>query len=96
MKRVIVTGASGFIGRHTLPHLAEAGFEVHPISSRDADLLDERSRRDLFARFRPTHLLHLAWYVPPGKYWTSLENIRWLQASLDLITRSRPKAASES
>jgi nucleoside-diphosphate-sugar epimerase len=86
MKRVIVTGASGFIGRHTLPHLAEAGYEVHPISSRDADLLDERSRRDLFARIRPTHLLHLAWYVPPGKYWTSLENVRWLQASLDLIT----------
>jgi nucleoside-diphosphate-sugar epimerase len=37
------------------------------------------------ADVRPTHLLHLAWYVPPGKYWTSLENIRWLEASLDLL-----------
>jgi nucleoside-diphosphate-sugar epimerase len=86
MKRVLVTGASGFIGRHTLPHLAHAGYEVHPVSSHDADLLNERARRDLLARIRPTHLLHLAWYVPPGKYWTSLENVRWLQASLDLIT----------
>jgi nucleoside-diphosphate-sugar epimerase len=86
MKRVLVTGASGFIGRHTLKHLSDAGYEVHPVSSRDADLLNERDRRDLLDRIRPTHLLHLAWHVPPGKYWTSLENIRWLHASLDLIT----------
>jgi nucleoside-diphosphate-sugar epimerase len=86
MKRVLVTGASGFIGKHTIPHLEAAGYEVHPTSSRDADLLNERDRHDLLARVRPTHLLHLAWHVPPGKYWTSLENVRWLQASLDLMT----------
>jgi nucleoside-diphosphate-sugar epimerase len=86
MKRVLVTGASGFIGKHTIPHLEAAGYEVHPTSSRDADLLNERDRHDLLARVRPTHLLHLAWQVPPGKYWTSLENVRWLQASLDLMT----------
>jgi nucleoside-diphosphate-sugar epimerase len=86
VKRVLVTGASGFIGRHTLPHLHAAGYEVHAVGSRDVDLLNERACRDLLARIRPTHLLHLAWYVPPGKYWTSLENVRWLQASLDLIT----------
>lgn len=86
MKRVVVTGASGFIGRHTLPHLDEAGYEIHAISSRDVNLLEAGAARDLIARVQPTHLLHLAWYVPPGKYWTSLENVRWLQASLDLIT----------
>ena len=35
---------------------------------------------------RPSHLLHFAWYVTPGKFWTSPENIDWLQASLDLVT----------
>lgn len=85
MKRVLVTGATGFIGRHTLPHLAAAGFEVHPIGSRDADLLNGQARQDLLARVKPSHLLHLAWHVPPGKYWTSLKNVRWLQASMDLI-----------
>ena len=83
-KRVLVTGGSGFIGKHTAPHQA-LGFEVDAVSSRDADLPGAEDRHALLDRLRPTHLLHLAWYVPPGKYWTSLENVRWLQASMDLI-----------
>ena len=85
MKRVLVTGGTGFIGKHTVPHLRELGYEVHAVGSRDADLLDAPSRRALIERVQATHLLHLAWYVPPGKYWTSLENVRWLQASMDLL-----------
>lgn len=85
MKRVLVTGGSGFIGRHTAPHLETLGYEVHAAGSREANLLNPADRRALLERVRPTHLLHLAWHVPPGKYWTSLENVRWLQASMDLI-----------
>ena len=85
MKRVLVTGGSGFIGKHTTPHLQAKGYEVHPVSSRDVDILNAQQRRSLLEHLRPTHLLHLAWHVPPGKYWTSLENVKWLQASLDLI-----------
>ena len=32
MKKILVTGASGFIGRHTLPLLSQAGHEIHAIS----------------------------------------------------------------
>jgi nucleoside-diphosphate-sugar epimerase len=85
MKRVLVTGGSGFIGKHTVGHLEQLGYDVHAVGSRDADLLNGTARRELVERVRPTHLLHLAWYVLPGKYWTSFENVRWLQASLDLI-----------
>jgi nucleoside-diphosphate-sugar epimerase len=83
--KVLVTGATGFIGRYTLSHLEALGYQVHAVGSRDTDLLDERARRELISRVKPSHLLHLAWYVPPGKYWTSLENVRWVQASLDLL-----------
>lgn len=31
-RRLLVTGASGFIGRHTLLHLEREGFEVHAVS----------------------------------------------------------------
>ena len=34
---------------------------------------------------RPSHLLHLAWYVEHGAFWTSPENERWLAASLVLL-----------
>ena len=85
MKRVLVTGATGFIGRHVLPYLTAVGYEVHTTGRPAVDLLDAAARRQVIAGVRPTHLLHLAWYVLPGKYWTSLENIRWLEASLDLL-----------
>ncbi len=97
MKRVLLTGATGFIGRHCLPILSERGYEIHAISTKPPmdrqldinwhkiDLLDSGQIADLVSIVRPSHLLHFAWYTAPGKYWTSLENIRWVQSSLDLL-----------
>lgn len=95
MKRVLLTGASGFIGRFCMEPLLARGFEVHAVhharpGSHDqvrwqqADLLGEGAARELVERVRPTHLLHLAWYAVPGKYWASRENLRWVRASLAL------------
>jgi len=42
-------------------------------------------QKQLLIEVKPTHLLHFAWYAVPGKYWTSLENIRWVQTSLELL-----------
>lgn len=97
MKRVLVTGASGFIGRQSLPRLLAAGYEVHavarnssgadtsPVVWHAADILDERETDGLVAEVRPSHLLHFAWFAIPGEYWTSPENLRWVEASLRLI-----------
>lgn len=97
MNRVLVTGASGFIGWHTLAPLLAAEYEVHAVSLRtsedipngvrwhQADLLDHECVRSLMDRVRPSHLMHFAWFVEPGRYWTSVENLSWVQASLDLV-----------
>jgi uncharacterized protein YbjT (DUF2867 family) len=35
MKRVLLTGASGFIGKHCIAPLKARGYDVHAVSSRD-------------------------------------------------------------
>lgn len=97
MKRVLVTGATGFVGRQTLSFLTRRGYEVHALTSRPApadsstvkwhhaDLFNYDRTRTLIADVRPSHLLHFAWYAEPGKFWQSDENFRWLEASLSLL-----------
>ena len=96
-RTVLVTGATGFIGRNVIEPLRRRGFDVHALVRRGivpdlpadrlhpADLLERDGARDMFARIRPSHLLHLAWFAVPGEYWTSLENHRWVRASLELL-----------
>ena len=96
-KRVLLTGASGFVARHAQQSLLELGYVVHAVAFRaksgwahpkvhvhTIDLLDERQSATLLQSVRPTHLMHFAWYAVPGKFWTSLDNRRWVSASLDL------------
>jgi nucleoside-diphosphate-sugar epimerase len=90
MSRILLTGATGFIGRHVLPRL---NGEVHAVTTHPppagdgvrwhrADLL---SSAEIVAEVRPDVLVHLAWYVEPGRYWTAPANIRWVEASLALL-----------
>ena len=93
MAVVLVTGASGFLGRHALTALRSDGHEVHGLSRRppadDAciwhvgDMLDADAVARLIRSLRPSHLLHLAWVMEHGRYWTSPENVRWVEATME-------------
>jgi nucleoside-diphosphate-sugar epimerase len=97
VKRVLLTGASGFIGRFCIEPLAARGFEVHAVSSRPPtaarrpatwhqhDLLAEGEAARVIAAVRPTHVLHLAWYAAPRAFWTAPENLDWVRASVALL-----------
>jgi nucleoside-diphosphate-sugar epimerase len=89
----MLTGATGFVGRHTLVALAQAGHEVHAVARRRGPVLDGVSWHELdllagceiVAEVEPEILVHLAWYAEHGKFWSSVENVRWVEASLALL-----------
>nr|WP_241697618.1 NAD(P)-dependent oxidoreductase [Mariprofundus sp. NF] len=97
MKRVLVTGADGFIGRYILPLLVKAGYEVHALcwlsEARGVEgviwhkvnLMDYPAVDALLHELQVTHLLHLAWYTVHGKFWNAAENLHWVGCSLNLL-----------
>lgn len=95
MKRILLTGASGFVGRAAMEAFARRGVEVHAVSRRkpetavphiwhQADLLEPHSSSIVVNEVRPDAILHLAWIVEHGVFWTSPRNLDWVGASLAL------------
>jgi nucleoside-diphosphate-sugar epimerase len=93
---VLVTGCTGFIGRHALPALVRAGHDVHAvvrvpgaqsagITWHSADLLDPGAAADVAAAVGARHLLHLAWYAEHGRFWNAPENVPWVESTLALF-----------
>jgi nucleoside-diphosphate-sugar epimerase len=97
MRRVLITGPTGFIGRHCLDRLLAENCEIHAVSRRNnaavggrvhwhaADLREPAEACGLIAAVRPSHLLHLAWEATPRIYAGSRENLRWLEAGLAMV-----------
>ena len=97
-KKILVTGARGFIGSYCVPHLIAGGYEVHAVTSSSVtaaiatgvtwhhyDLLDHASCVQAVEAVRPSHLLHLAWIAVPGEFWRSPSNLRWLASGIALV-----------
>jgi len=95
MPKILLTGASGFIGTHCIQPLIRKGFEVHCVSSKSrttraaeiwhqADLLCEAEIEGLVKKVAPSHMLHLAWYTEPGTV-NDPSNLLWAKSGLELI-----------
>src|SRR5262249_52673888 len=95
--RVLVTGASGYVGRQTLAPRARLVFEVHGPARRPLaepgcrwhalDLFDASALAAAIDSIRPSHLLHLAWATEHGRFWADPANDSWRAATLALVDR---------
>jgi len=96
MKRVLLTGANGFIGRACIAPLLARGYEIHAVSrsgrpvvdgviAHQADLLALSALPQLVTEISPTHLLHCAWNVSDGTYWIARGNLDWLASGAMLL-----------
>ena len=98
-KRILLTGATGLIGRQALELLLDRRYEVHAVTSRGKipaeqeplattwhhlDLLEDGSCQTVIERVKPDGLLHLAWAVAPGNFNDDVHR-KWLEASRSLI-----------
>lgn len=101
MKSVLLTGATGLIGRAAVRPLLERGFTVYALKRPattpaiadaaevrwlDADLQDPAAVARACAAARATHLLHFAWRTS-GDYRQANDNFSLLAASLELLRR---------
>lgn len=92
MTRILITGATGLIGKHAVERLIADGLEVHAIVRTIPEPLPPDVHwhvcdllvgdvAELVARINATHLLHLAWTTEHGTFWNAPENRDWQAAS---------------
>lgn len=96
MKKILITGASGFIGRYVTQEMIKRGYTVYAPSLMPTGIKQEgliECELDFFntselVKYLATHrfenLIHLAWYVGP-KCHMSPGNMDWLSMSLELL-----------
>ena len=80
--KILLTGASGYLGHHVLAYLRQQGCDVvmlgrsRPVGYEDVplmhcDLLNGSNLVEAVQQVGATHLMHLAWTTEHGVYWAS-------------------------
>lgn len=99
MKKLLITGASGLLGKAVLKQLkGQREYEVYAVTRAgghlknhtdihviECDLCIETQREHLMESIRPNVLLHLAWNQEEDSFRMSNTNLLWLNISISLL-----------
>lgn len=93
-QRVLITGATGFIGRQVLKNLP-ADADVHCTTRKtggagsgtwhSVDLCSSQACAALIESVKPDILIHCAWTTEHGAFWHDPQNAAWLEAGRTLF-----------
>lgn len=93
-KKVLITGATGLIGKEALPFLKQKGFKIYAVSTQkipssedikflQGNILNQSFINQIIADIKPSHLLHFAW-ATTGLFDNNI-NFSFLSSSMDLL-----------
>lgn len=98
MRRVAILGANGFIGSSLVKTFENNGFEVVAFTRtieksrfqlvQKVNLFDSESIRTALSEYKPEIVISTAWNTEPGKFWTSIENGKYQEATLNFAELS--------
>lgn len=77
MKQILVTGASGFLGKHLVKMLINNGVDVVALSSKTVDLTDCRSLENIPQKDYD-HIFHLAAWTQAGDFCAKRAGEQWI------------------
>lgn len=95
MRNVLLTGGTGFVGRHVLSHLTEYGCKIRLLARTPQQVaagVEVVVMEDLFSATAGQlkdlcsdvdTVIHLAWHATPGEYLNSDENLKCLAGTLN-------------
>lgn len=97
MNRILIIGATGFVGKATLKALLESNAgEIHAVYNKTepeaveavtwhrVNVLNNQETETLIRNISPTHIVQLAWCAEHGSYWKDHANLDWLQANIHI------------
>ena len=95
MARILVTGASGFLGRPCVTALGKAGHDVIALGRQSdpsqsaletirCDIFDPQALGPAVRAAKADCLIHCAWATGPASRWVSLTNRDWIPVTVEL------------
>ena len=94
MKKVLLTGGTGLLGKEVIPFLIQEGFEIYSISRKpsincdgviniQSDIFNFNEINEIISNIKPQYLLHYAW-LSTGLFEDN-SNFDFLLASINLL-----------
>lgn len=99
MKKVLITGASGLIGKEIISKMLESNdYEIYATTTNkknleqferikiiETDLLVSENCKLIFEKYEPEYMIHLAWDQRKSTFRNDKTNVDWLMVSLNLL-----------